>query len=86
MSEQLLAGTLNLITNKQANKNMLLISIKNTVVSRISIHKQMLYISYLFQQSSMFSCKEVSVPAKDKILELEYNRHGIAQARIVYDR
>ena len=34
----------------------------------------------------MFSCKEVSVPAKDKILELEYNRHGIAQARIVYDR
>ena len=49
MSERLLAGTLNLITNKQANKNMLLISIKNTVVSRISIHKQMLYILYLFQ-------------------------------------
>ena len=34
----------------------------------------------------MFGCKEVSVPAKDKILELEYSRHGISQARMVYDR
>lgn len=37
-------------------------------------------------ESSMIGCSEIALPAKEMYLEFEYLKHGITQARKIYDR